>query len=745
MKRYYYTYFDKSYLVKGIALIESLITHERNDFEMFVICMDETAYSILTKLDFKKVTLILFNEVEKRDPSLVRAKQNRSIVEYYWSIKAIFALYLIDQNSQIDAIAYLDADLFFFSSPDAIWDGLGENSVLIHPHRFSKELIFQERYGLYNAGMMAFRNDRGGIAVLNWWRNKCLEWCRSFIEDGKFGDQLYLNDWPDRFENVAVLQNIGVGLAPWNHIQYEFGKDTYGNTCVNDVQLVFYHYHSLAYVEPDVIIPSKFLLNQLTEDILRLCFLPYFYQLDKALSLIKTVSPDFSFGLYFPNFLNANHTFCAKRTHANRIAGANPPQSRIPLDSTWDCYGSEQQLRRIPKNRADNVKIEYQENYNDEPEDAFAEEKMAQANTEIENGNQIEAIQLLLNVTQQRPDFLPAFLSLGEMLAKAGEESGALECFLNAYKLNPKNKDVVRKLANLLIQMGDDKAAERLIACHPTVSSEHGEGKKLLENVNKFKLLNLGCGLKYHPEWINVDFTSNGNDIIAHNLYKGIPFDTETFEVVYHSHVLEHFQKRFASVFIRECYRVLKPGGLIRVVVPDLEQIAKVYIELLDKSSRGDEEAAKKYEWILIEMFDQMVRNHSGGEMADYWKQQPMPAEDFVFDRCGSEVKTAVKHLRSLRDIDTVPEDIYMGAARDYDEMKIEQLATFRISGEVHQWMYDRYSLGKLLRENGFAEIKICRADESRIPNFNEYLLDIEADGSVRKPDSLFIEALKGG
>jgi len=67
----------------------------------------------------------------------------------------------------------------------------------------------------------------------------------------------------------------------------------------------------------------------------------------------------------------------------------------------------------------------------------------------------------------------------------------------------------------------------------------------------------------------------------------------------------------------------------------------------------------------------------------------------------------------------------------------------FRISGEMHQWIYDRYSLSKLPQEAGFTDIKVCRANESAIPNFNSYLLDIEPDGKVRKPDSLFMEARK--
>src|ERR1700743_2591931 len=93
----------------------------------------------------------------------------------------------------------------------------------------------------------------------------------------------------------------------------------------------------------------------------------------------------------------------------------------------------------------------------------------------------------------------------------------------------------------------------------------------------KLPYLNLGCGHHFNKRWVNVDFVSIGDDVIGHNLLKGIPFDDSSFEVVYHSHVLEHFQKRDAVKFIDECYRVLKPGGTIRVVIPDLEQIVTHY------------------------------------------------------------------------------------------------------------------------------------------------------------------------
>jgi predicted SAM-dependent methyltransferase len=236
------------------------------------------------------------------------------------------------------------------------------------------------------------------------------------------------------------------------------------------------------------------------------------------------------------------------------------------------------------------------------------------------------------------------------------------------------------------------------------------------------RLLNLGCGGRHHPEWINVDSHSTGPGVMVHDLESPFPFEDSEFDAVYHSHLLEHLPKRRAPLFLRECYRVLKPGGILRVVVPDLEQIARLYLQYLEKAMKGEEEAQYRYEWILLEMFDQMVRNQSGGEMLNYWKRDPMPAEPFVIDRVGREVLDLLPLLRQPPP--TGDGDRTGGPPPENLERDPLKIGIFRLSGEVHKWMYDRYSLGKLLRETGFQDIKDYRAEESGIPDFARYRLD---------------------
>lgn len=236
---------------------------------------------------------------------------------------------------------------------------------------------------------------------------------------------------------------------------------------------------------------------------------------------------------------------------------------------------------------------------------------------------------------------------------------------------------------------------------------------------SKVPFLNVGCGSHFHPAWTNVDLQARPG-VIQHDLRGALPFEDGSFAAVYHSHVLEHLPHDEAPGFLRECARVLRSGGTIRVVVPDLETIARLYLRCLEAAVGGDVKAAAAYDWITLELLDQMVRTRSGGEMLAYWQQKPMAAEAFVIERMGEEVRAflAQKPATPAPPVPLPP-------------------------GERHQWMYDRFSLARLLVQTGFVDVRQQAAGESAIPGFREYFLDETTDGRVRKPDSLFMEARK--
>src|SRR5437588_871788 len=210
------TLFDANYLPRGLALYESLKRYAP-DARLRVFCMDEVAERILEGLALPDLTVISLAELERHDPDLASVKSDRSQVEYCWTSTPCVIRYCFDHEPELDRITYIDADVFFFSSPQPLLGELGSSSVQIVPHRYAPEYLqFEESSGIYNVEWLTFRRDHRGLAALNWWRERCIEWCYYRYEDGKLGDQKYLDDWPQRFDGVSVLEHVGGGVAPWN-------------------------------------------------------------------------------------------------------------------------------------------------------------------------------------------------------------------------------------------------------------------------------------------------------------------------------------------------------------------------------------------------------------------------------------------------------------------------------------------------------------------------------------------------
>jgi len=285
------------------------------------------------------------------------------------------------------------------------------------------------------------------------------------------------------------------------------------------------------------------------------------------------------------------------------------------------------------------------------------------------------------------------------------------------------------------------------------------------------QLLNVGCGTRFSsdPRWTNIDIVSTGAGVIAHNLRTGIPFPAESFDLVYHSHVFEHIPKAQSEYFMSECIRVLKPNGILRIAIPDLEQIVRNYLRLLEDGLNDplSKNISADYDWMMLEMYDQTVRNQSGGEMRQFLSDQSLSNEEFVVKRCGYEVRNLInllqnraadpaalvipaspeKHSGLMKKIHSflkhrVMEQFFLKNVfkKEYDSL---QLGRFREGGEIHQWMYDRYSIARLLSKLGMSDIRQQQAEKSFLNGWAEFNLDTERDASVYKPDSLYMEGIK--
>lgn len=243
----------------------------------------------------------------------------------------------------------------------------------------------------------------------------------------------------------------------------------------------------------------------------------------------------------------------------------------------------------------------------------------------------------------------------------------------------------------------------------------------------RLALLNLGCGSRFHDDWVNLDVAAPAYQVLVHDAAHGLPFPDGSFDAVYQSHVLEHVARERVPALLRECFRILKPGGVLRVVVPDLEAACRAYLDALAAIDHG-EAAAARHDWMTIELVDQLARHESGGAMLPFLASCPEEARSFVRSRIGP----AADELFGR------PLSPSTGAAAD-----AETVGRFRLGGEPHRWMYDRQSLGAALAAAGFTGGHVVGPRKSAIPRFACYHLDVTPTGEVRKPDSLFMEARK--
>jgi len=251
------------------------------DFHLYVFAFDNKCYSILEEMHLQHLTVISLCEFE--NPELLEIKPTRSRGEYCWTCTPSTILYVLKQFN-VESCTYLDSDLYFFSSPHILLDEMGNNSVLITPHHYTKRYDQSKKTGIYCVQFVTFKNDERGLTVLNWWKNACIEWCFNRFEENRFGDQKYLDDWPERFKGVYVSENLGAGVAPWNMQQYSFVKED-GIIVGTEIEtgkkfnVIFFHFHSFTFVSSTFFSPRPYYKRN--SSVIILLFNPYVKEIEK--------------------------------------------------------------------------------------------------------------------------------------------------------------------------------------------------------------------------------------------------------------------------------------------------------------------------------------------------------------------------------------------------------------------------------------------------------------------------------
>lgn len=238
---HFVTLFDSNFLPMGMAMHASMMTHAQ-PFHLWILCMDELVEKQLQTLALPHVSLIPLRVAETE--ALIAIKDGRTRGEYCWTLTAFTPQFVFERDPTVERVTYLDADLYFFDEPKILLDEFSRSGkhVLITEHAFAPEYEKMRNRGRFCVQFMTFRNTPEGRKVMKWWQERCLEWCFARLEDGKFGDQMYLDSWPIQFgSEVHVLAQTERTLAPWNVAHVLDVKHS-------SVEPVFFHFHGFRIV-----------------------------------------------------------------------------------------------------------------------------------------------------------------------------------------------------------------------------------------------------------------------------------------------------------------------------------------------------------------------------------------------------------------------------------------------------------------------------------------------------------------
>lgn len=270
---HYVTIFDSVFMPQGLALYSSLVKHAE-PFKLWVICVDDLAKEYLDQRALEGIETIALRDVET--PDLLKVKTDRSRAEYCWTLTPFSPKFVFDRDPSVSRVTYLDADLFLLKNPKSIFTELDESkkSVLITDHAYDPEYDHSASSGQYCVQFMTFRRDESGERVRQWWQDRCIEWCYARAENGKFGDQKYLDSWPKLFEQeVHVLSKLDAILAPWNARRFPYSS------------AIAWHFHGFRVLDDgEYLLHSGYRVPEVADEYV---YKPYIKEIDLAKSRIS--------------------------------------------------------------------------------------------------------------------------------------------------------------------------------------------------------------------------------------------------------------------------------------------------------------------------------------------------------------------------------------------------------------------------------------------------------------------------
>ena len=292
---------SKYRIYQGIALYRSLEYNYKN-FNVFILCIDDETYELCKELNLAKA--ILLRDIDLKDERLIVAKEERRLNEYCWTLKPFFLEYVLDKYDSIENAVYLDADICFFNDPSPIFHDNKSYCIQLSEHDFQEKNAEVERIcGKYNSGFIVFKNCITSLDALKWWQDKCIEWCKDGVDEGRFGDQKYLEEFPLLFDGVYPIITPGVNIAPWNESKYQYSNRN-GKVYINNSKLVCYHFCGLRVLNRNFY--SLVIGSQKPNPLIHT---PYGIVLQEVISDIESIQPGFDGSFIEDHFENKGSTY----------------------------------------------------------------------------------------------------------------------------------------------------------------------------------------------------------------------------------------------------------------------------------------------------------------------------------------------------------------------------------------------------------------------------------------------------
>lgn len=235
----YATLFDRSYLLRGLTMIDSLLA-VAPESEVSVLALDwETAEFLRRDERSNSLRIVTLDEIS--GPELWEARSTRSYRDFCWTLGSVLCSHLLEHHNEV---VYLDADVLFLNDPTPLLEESRRGQIAAVPHDFPQRLKHLEENGIFNVQWVFF-TGQDGFAASSRWRDQCLARCELAPEEGVVGDQKYLDDWPQAYPTFVALSNPGAGVGPWNHEERR-PQLVNGEWQVTDGKpMIFFHFHEL--------------------------------------------------------------------------------------------------------------------------------------------------------------------------------------------------------------------------------------------------------------------------------------------------------------------------------------------------------------------------------------------------------------------------------------------------------------------------------------------------------------------